>query len=152
MDTCHRSPHASGRPPWHHPRSFLFPVLMSLFPGAWRSPGVSSVSRLAWQLLGCTPQARKPCSCPTSRLKKELRDSDPDINGFIGWESHPSEARSWSDTRPCVAESKQDTAAIFATAGAGEEPTLYRGSDVSDWLIGDQGNQQLRHYPPCSLG
>ena len=34
----------------------------------------------AWYVLGCTPQACKPYSWP--RLKKELGDSNRDINGL----------------------------------------------------------------------
>ena len=143
-----QSPDASGWPPWHHPRSFLFPILMSLFPGALVFPR-SFLSLLAGSaIVGLHPLACKPCSCPTSRLKKELRDSDPDINGSIGRETYPSEARSRSDTLPCAADSKQDTAAIFATAGVGEGPAIYR---VSSWLISNQGNQRLRHFLHCSL-
>ena len=34
-------------------------------------------------MLDYTLQACKPCSCPALRLKKEPRDSDRDINGFL---------------------------------------------------------------------
>lgn len=113
------------------PAAFCSWSLCPYFLVPWRSPGVSSASWLARQLLGYPPQACKPCSCPTSRLKKELRDSDQDLNGFIGRESYPSEARSWSDPLPCAPDSKHDTTAIFATAGMGEEPTIYRGELTS---------------------
>ena len=34
-------------------------------------------------VLGCTPQACKPCHCPALRPKKEPRDSDRDISGLL---------------------------------------------------------------------
>ena len=36
-----------------------------------------------WGLLGCTPQAYKPCTCPASRLKKEPRVTVKDISDFM---------------------------------------------------------------------
>ena len=68
-------------------------------------------------LLGCTLQVYKPCACPASRLKKELRDSDRDINGLMDAGAYMSEARSWSDTPLCAADSGQDMAAVFVPGG-----------------------------------
>ena len=52
-------------------------------------------------LLGCTPQACKPCSCPALRLKKEPRDSNRDISGLMDRGSYTSETKgSWSNIPP----------------------------------------------------
>ena len=55
--------------------------------------------------LGCTLQAYKACTCPTSRLKKELRVSNRH-QWFNGWDggSYRSEAKSWGNNPPYAAE------------------------------------------------
>ena len=83
-------------------------------------------------ILDCTPQARKPCTRPASRRKKEPGGSDRDIGGLIDGGSYMTEARFWSDGPPSAADSKQDTAAVFPARGGrlGEERevTSYRGN------------------------
>jgi len=51
--------------------------------------------------LGCTPQACKPCTCPSSKLKNKPRVIDRNISGVTDRESYMFEARFWSD-RPHV--------------------------------------------------
>ena len=68
--------------------------------------------------MGCTPQAYKVCACPALKLKKEPRVSNRDINGVMDGGPYTAEARSWSDTPPCAADSRQDMVAVF-TAGGG---------------------------------
>ena len=74
------------------------------------------------QMLGCTLQARKPCSYPASRLKKETET--PPVYWIGG--SYISEAKSYSDIPPCAAEGRQDLAAVFHYSGE-KEATTYRG-------------------------
>ena len=64
--------------------------------------------------MGCTPQAYKACTCPPSRLEKEPGVSNRDIKGLMDGGAYMSEATSWSDTPPCVANGEQDMAAVFA--------------------------------------
>ena len=47
-------------------------------------------------LLGCIPQACKPCNFPASRSKKEPRVIDKDISGLTDGGSYTSDAKSWS--------------------------------------------------------
>ena len=56
-------------------------------------------------LSGCTPWAYKACTCPASRLKKELRVSNRH-QWFNGWDggSYMSEAMSWGNNPPYAAE------------------------------------------------
>ena len=58
----------------------------------------------------------KPCSCPVSRLKKEPRYSNRDINGLLDKGTYMSEAKVPGATLPLwMAGSRQATAAVFAT-------------------------------------
>ena len=88
------------------------------------------VKRPCW---AATPQAYKACACPASRPKKEPRAQDRD-SGLLDGGSYMSEARSWSDTSPCVADGGQDMAAVFAL-GKGRLPVT-GGCDVrlAHWL------------------
>ena len=61
---------------------------------------------------------------PASRLKKEPRDSNRDISDLLDKGSYTPEARSWSNTSLCVADSKQDMAADFATRGRRRLPFI----------------------------
>ena len=70
-------------------------------------------------MLGCTLQAYKACACPASRLKKEPRVSDRDINGLMDGGAYMLEARSWSNTPPCAADHGQDLVAVFVSGGGG---------------------------------
>ena len=80
-----------------------------------------------WLLLGCTPQASKPCSYPSSRLNKKSVDRDKDINGLLVRKIlHKS---SWRNTPPFTAYSGQDMAAVFATRGR-RRPLFMWGTDV----------------------
>lgn len=49
-------------------------------------PGTHKKESTSW-LLGCIPQACKPCSCPASRLKREPGHSDRDIIGLLDKET-----------------------------------------------------------------
>ena len=61
-------------------QNFPFPVLIYQRLGL---TGVSLVSWLLGQLLGCTPKACKAYTCPDSRPKKEPRVSNRAINGLM---------------------------------------------------------------------
>ena len=93
-----------------------------------------------------TLQACRPCSGPASRLKKELRDSDRDINGLLDrGSSYKSEAMGpgvmphhvqWTTGR-----TEQQSLLL-----KGEGGYTLEGVSIS-WLISYQGNQQLGHVP-----
>ena len=57
-------------------------------------------------LLGCTPQACKPYTCPASRLKKEAGVGERDFSGLMHGEAHTSEAKSWSSTPLCAVDGR----------------------------------------------
>ena len=58
----------------------------------------------------------------------------------MGGEAYVSEARSWSDTPPCAADSGgQDMTAVFAPRGKGRLPVI--GELTSGGFISYQGNQ-----------
>lgn len=88
--SCHRAPHASG---YHLGITLVTFHSTSYFPSISAFMGVSSASWLAFQLLACTLQACKPCSCPASRPKIEPRDSDKDFNSVLDRGSHVSKAK-----------------------------------------------------------
>lgn len=58
-------------------------------------------------------------AAPATRPKKEPGYSDRDISGLIEGGSYTSEARSWGNTPPCAANSKQDTASLPSPGGEG---------------------------------
>ena len=62
--------------------------------------------------MGCTPKAYKACACPTSRSKKGPRVGNRDINGLMDGGAYTSEAKSWSNTPSCAADSRQDMMAV----------------------------------------
>ena len=71
-----------------------------------------------WGLLGRTPQACKPCSCPALWPKKEPGYSNRDISGVLDRGSYASEAKGPGATPPwCTAYGRQDMAAVFTTRG-----------------------------------
>lgn len=49
------------------------------------------------QVLSCTLQTCKPCTCPASGPRKKPRVSHRDINGLMDRETYLFEARSWSE-------------------------------------------------------
>ena len=67
------------------------------------------------QVLGCTPQACKPCSCPATGWKTEPGVSTRDVSDLLDRKSNKSEAKVWSDTPPPVAGGRQDVTAILET-------------------------------------
>ena len=75
-------------------------------------------------LLVSIPQAWKPCTCPTSRPKSKSRVSNRDFNSLMNGGTYMSEARSWSSTPPCVADSRQDMAAVFTPSRRGRLPVI----------------------------
>ena len=91
-------------------------------------------------VLGCIPQAYKPCACPASRPKKEPRFSNRDVSGVMDGGAYTSEARSWSDTPPCAVDDGQDMAAVFTPKWKKRLPVI--GELMSGGLIRYQGNQQ----------
>lgn len=54
-------------------------------------------------VLGCTLQARKPCTCLSLITKEEPGVSNRDIRDLVDGGSYVSESRSWTDNPPCVA-------------------------------------------------
>ena len=71
------------------------------------------------EILGFTPGACKPCSCPASGWKQKPGVRDRDISGLMDGGPYRSEARSWSNTSLCAADGKQDMAVVFASSGEG---------------------------------
>ena len=85
--------------------------------------------------MGCPPQAYKPCACPASRLKKEPRVSNRDINGLMDEGTYTSEAKSWSNEG-------QDKMIVFAPGKEGKKGRLPVIEELtSGVLISYQGNQ-----------
>ena len=87
-----------------------------------------------WQL------GKRPCrpASPISRLKKKSRVSNRDVSGLMDAGSYMCEARSWSDTPPCVVDSRRDVATVSATGENGEVGASYQGNwlEVGSWLSG----------------
>lgn len=128
----------SGWVPRDHPYSSWTPVVSgrpsqlslsrrSLFPNISVLKGISSVSGLTPPILGLYPQAYKPCIHSTSRPKEEPRVRDRDTDDLMdgragcGMICQP-EARSWSDTPSCMADSRENKAAGFSLGeGNGED-------------------------------
>lgn len=97
------------------------------------------------QVLGCTLQTCKPCSCHTSRLKKDPRDTDR--TSLVYWIGYLTSAAkwSWSNTSQCLADSRQTTAAMSSPLGD-EGYHLQREIDIR--LVQQlPGNQQLGQIP-----
>ena len=98
-----------------------------------------SVRLQSLQVLGCTPQAFKPSTCPVSRLKKEPRVSDRDINALKDGDL------------PCLRQGLEWHPTIWGRRQAGHGSSLcsqgrerlqLQGKLKSGWLISCQGNQQ----------
>ena len=85
--------------------------------------------------MGCTLKAGKSCSCPASRPKKELRDSDRDISGLLN--KGILDKGSCRDIPPCAADCGQDMAAVSREKGRAN--ILLIGALTSGRLISDQG-------------
>ena len=81
-------------------------------------------------VLGCTPQACKACTCPTSNQKKARNR----------WQRHQEfkGLGSSSDTLPWAADSRQDKAVVLPTTERGSLPVV--GELILGWLINCQGN------------
>ena len=81
--------------------------------------GISSVSGPTPPVLGLYPQAYKPCIHLTSRPKEEPRVRDRDTDDLMDGRAGcgvicKPEARSWSDTPSCMADSRENKAAGFS--------------------------------------
>ena len=98
-------------------------------------------------MVGCNLQAYKSCTCPASRLKKEPRVSDRNMNDLMYGEAYVFEARSWSDTPPCEADGGQERAAVFTLRGTGRLPVT-GGTDIWLALPGEpaEGNAPPRTF------
>ena len=101
-------------------------------------------------ILDCTPQARKPCTRPASKPKKEPGDGDRDNGGLLNRGFYMSEAKgSWSDTPPCTADGRQDLAAVFTPRGRGRLPVV-EGIDIGwpiSWLPGKPAEGYTPQHP-----
>ena len=89
-------------------------------------------------VLNCISQTYKPCAWWASRLNKEPRVRDRDINGLMNGVSYTSEARSWSNIPPCVADDGQKMEAVFSPGGKGRLQVIV--GIISGWLFGYQEN------------
>lgn len=91
-------------------------------------------------------QACETCTCPATRLNKELGGSKKDIYGLRDGGPYKSEARSWNDTPADIAESKQDAAANFVR---GRLPFI-RGIDcrLARWLVTRETSRGARPSLP----
>lgn len=74
------------------------------------------------------------------RPEKDSGYSDRDIIHLL---DRGYDKNSWSNSPPCVADGRQDIAAVFVTQG--RRRLIYRGKSMSIWLISYQGNRELRH-------
>ena len=83
--------------------------------------------KIDYCVLGCTLQVCKLCTFPASRLKREPRVSDRDMNGLLDRGSYKTEAKGPGATPHC--DSRQDMAANFATCGRRRLPFI-GGIDV----------------------
>ena len=71
-----------------------------------------------WHVLGCTPQACTPCTCPASRPKEEPRNRDREVSGLLDRGlTHLKRMGLKAIPPPCMAGSRQDVTAIFTTQG-----------------------------------
>lgn len=78
-------------------------------------------------LLGCTPQAYEACARPASRRKSP--EPVRDINGLMDGGAYTSEARTWSDSLLCAANSGQNTGhgdSLRSLRGQGEVSSHWR--------------------------
>ena len=83
-----------------------------------------------------------------SRLKKEPRISNRDINGLIGREwglgvagkAYISEARTWNNTPPCAVDTWWGMVAIFTPGSKGHLPGI--GELRLGGLVSYQGNRR----------
>ena len=60
-------------------------------------------------IVGLQPQAYKTCTYSATRSQKGSSVSDRDTNSLMDGRAYRSEARSWSDTLLCVADSRQQS-------------------------------------------
>ena len=69
-------------------------------------------------------------ACRALKPKKEPGVSNRDINGLMDWGAYMSEARSWSDTPPCVVDGGRTWwQSLLGGSGMREgEITSYRGN------------------------
>ena len=76
-------------------------------------------------LTDCWAAPRRPtksCSCPSSRLKKQPRDCDRDINSLL--DKGILHRGSWSDNPLCAADCRQNVVAVFTTQGRRRLPFI----------------------------
>ena len=106
----------------------------------WISRGIASKplqKKLpSLRLLGCTPQACRPCNCPAVRPKEEPRESPRDRQNLLGRDSYQSEAKGPGATPP---SGLADHRSASLPTGVGGLPFIY----TSGWLISCQGNHWL---------
>ena len=94
---------------------------------------------LCWGIIWCCiPQAWKPGRCPASRLNKECRDSDRDINGLFlhVWNKSVLE---WHPTAYGRLQAGHGSNLPYS----GEKGDTIYGELTSGGLISYQGSQQL---------
>ena len=96
-------------------------------------------------MLGCTPQAYNVLCLPSFKTEERAWSQQQKCHGLMDRGPYTSEARSQSETPPCVVDSGQDIVAVFAKRGGEgrgrEEIASYGGGIMSYWLISYQGNQ-----------
>ena len=59
----------------------------------WTRTAAGVIESQPHLILGCNPQAGKPCNCPASRPKKKPRDRNRDISGLLDKGSYSAEAK-----------------------------------------------------------
>lgn len=95
------------------------------------------------QLLGCTPQACKPCSCPASRPKKErARRQWQRHQRLSDRGSYASEAKGPGLTS-CHAQQTAGRTQLQSSVLAREGSYHLYGELTSGWLISYHGNQRV---------
>ena len=98
-------------------------------------------------LLGCPPQAYKPCACPIKT--KERTQNQQQRHQWFNWQgvgvrggrkAYISEARTWSNTPPCAVDTWWGMVAIFTPGSKGHLPGV--GELRSGGLVSYQGNSR----------
>ena len=82
--------------------------------------------------------------------RKSLRVSHRDNNGLMDGGAYTSEAKFWSNTAPCVVESKQDKVAVLVPKGSlSSNSPSYGGIDIrlAHWLPKKPIEGHTPHHP-----
>ena len=115
--------------------------------GAWQDKGMG-LRETNYYVVGLYPAGLQALYLPILQTEERPRVSDRNVEGLTDCGgAYMSEARSWSDTPACVADSGQVMAAAFAPRGRGRVPVIGR-IDVR-WAHRLPGKPAEEHTPHC---